>query len=122
MITFSIWLGIETEKVLHKLWSVSSTQTLGNFQVKVYFVLHDDHVVYLSFLKDAVCQCYEFSICTEIFPILFKNNKTEMMSTTFDKRERLLCSPVAAPMVTHGKARGPVSTDKRFQFWPRFAS
>ena len=54
---FLIWLGRETEKVLHKFWSVSSPQTLGDFQIKVYFVLHVDHVVYLTFLKDAVCQC-----------------------------------------------------------------
>ena len=55
--TFSIWLGIKSEKVLHKFWSVSSPQTLGNFQIEVFFVLHDYHVVYLSFLKDAICQC-----------------------------------------------------------------
>ena len=54
---FSIWLGLESERFLHKFWSVSSPQTLGDFQIKVFFVLHDEHVVYLSFLKDAVCQC-----------------------------------------------------------------
>ena len=55
--TFSIWQGIESEKVLHKFWSVSSPQTMGNFQIEVFLVLHADDVVYLSFLKDTVCQC-----------------------------------------------------------------
>ena len=54
--TFSIWQGIESEMVLNKFWSVSSLQTMENFHIKVFLVLHADDV-YLSFLKHAVCQC-----------------------------------------------------------------
>ena len=48
---------IESERVLHKFWSISLLQTLGDFQLKNVGRLHADYVVCLSFFKDAFCQC-----------------------------------------------------------------
>ena len=48
---------MESERVLHKFWSISLHQTLGGFQLKDGFCLHADYIVYLSLLKDAICRC-----------------------------------------------------------------
>ena len=39
----------------------------------MFLELRADHVVYLSFMKGAFCQCKEFSIRTEKTPILFNS-------------------------------------------------